>query len=922
MRKLVLALFSLLVAGAAYSQGIPGGGGGGSLVSGSTPFSLTGCPNGQYAYNNNGFLGCSTGTGSSSTLTIGTSSVLSGTNGYLLYNNAGILGNATTAANMLTALGVGFGSANGFVAYGGALGTPTSGVGTNITNVNAASLGGATFAAPSAIGSTTPSSGAFTTLSASSTVSGTGFSSYLASPPAIGGTAPAAGSFSSLKATNINGSTQCIHADTAGNLTGTGSDCGAGGGAVSSVSNSDSTLTISPTTGSVVASLNLAKANTWGAKQTFPASVVSASSVNLPHGTAPTSPVNGDLWTTTGGLYAQINGSTVGPLGTGGGGSGTVSSGTIGQPAIYTGTTTVGSGPINLGTMTTGSPAAVLDSQTSGSPYSVITGDWGGLLNITSASAYAVTLPQAGTTGFASGWNTTILNLGAGLVTVTPTTSTINGQSSFILQKWDSIIPLSDGVNYRATIDCGSMANNVPSNVIFGGAGAYKCPVQVSIGTGLSLSGGVLSASGGAGGASITITSAAPSSSSYTFTGTVSYVGSSLANAQVSIYKNGLWQAFVLTDAAGNFSYAATGVFNSDVFTAATEAVAVASAAAGSTPVQDVLAYQVDYTQGALATNDVDTRSGTIATYYNSAGSLQTPGAGANVARFDYDPYSLASRGLLIESADTNLIPYSNDFTNSYWNTTNLTITANTGATTDPAGGNNATLAVLSTNASVTANIHPTTGYGYATGVHTFSVYLKAQLYNYALVDCESSSNNWVAAIVDLSNGIITQQGVSLLSITQFPVVRYVGNGWLRVSLTFDSTPQLVSGCIIQPLASPNYTLGTYGQVTWAGTIGSGIYVYGAQLGGSNLESSYIPTSGASATRNADTLTNSSYAWGSYSVIAETQDRATGLISRAAYAAGSFTPALNKWYRRICVYPTGADATYLANQLTVGAACK
>lgn len=44
---------------------------------------------------------------------------------------------------------------------------------------------------------------------------------------------------------------------------------GAGGGAVSSVSNSDTTLTISPTTGSVVASLNLAKANTWTGLQTL-----------------------------------------------------------------------------------------------------------------------------------------------------------------------------------------------------------------------------------------------------------------------------------------------------------------------------------------------------------------------------------------------------------------------------------------------------------------------------------------------------------------------------------------------------------------------------------------------------------------------------------------------------------------------------
>jgi hypothetical protein len=53
------------------------------------------------------------------------------------------------------------------------------------------------------IGASTPSSGAFTTLSASSTVSGTGFSTYLASPPAIGGTAAAAGSFTTLSATGV-----------------------------------------------------------------------------------------------------------------------------------------------------------------------------------------------------------------------------------------------------------------------------------------------------------------------------------------------------------------------------------------------------------------------------------------------------------------------------------------------------------------------------------------------------------------------------------------------------------------------------------------------------------------------------------------------------------------------------------------------
>lgn len=35
---------------------------------------------------------------------------------------------------------------------------------------------------------------------------------------------------------------------------------------------------------------------------------------NLPHGTAPTSPNDGDVWTTTAGLYVRVNGVTVGPL--------------------------------------------------------------------------------------------------------------------------------------------------------------------------------------------------------------------------------------------------------------------------------------------------------------------------------------------------------------------------------------------------------------------------------------------------------------------------------------------------------------------------------------------------------------------------------------------------------------------------------
>jgi hypothetical protein len=63
-----------------------------------------------------------------------------------------------------------------------------------------------------------------------------------------------------------------------------GTGGGGGGGAVASVSNADGTLTISPTTGAVVASLNLAHSNTWTAPQQI--NVASASAINIT-GSAP-----------------------------------------------------------------------------------------------------------------------------------------------------------------------------------------------------------------------------------------------------------------------------------------------------------------------------------------------------------------------------------------------------------------------------------------------------------------------------------------------------------------------------------------------------------------------------------------------------------------------------------------------------------
>lgn len=47
---------------------------------------------------------------------------------------------------------------------------------------------------------------------------------------------------------------------------------------------------------------------------TTTASAAASAGLRLPHGAAPTSPVNGDVWTTTAGMFVRINGATVGPL--------------------------------------------------------------------------------------------------------------------------------------------------------------------------------------------------------------------------------------------------------------------------------------------------------------------------------------------------------------------------------------------------------------------------------------------------------------------------------------------------------------------------------------------------------------------------------------------------------------------------------
>ena len=71
------------------------------------------------------------------------------------------------------------------------------------------------------------------------------------------------------------------------------------------------------------------------------------------------------------------------------------------------------------------------------------------LVTFSNAGAVACTIAQAGSGGnFAAGWAVSLKNLGAGTVTCTPTTSTVDGAATFILLPGQGLDLYSDGTNY------------------------------------------------------------------------------------------------------------------------------------------------------------------------------------------------------------------------------------------------------------------------------------------------------------------------------------------------------------------------------------------------------------------------------------------------------------------------------------------
>ena len=227
---------------------------------------------------------------------------------------------------------------------------------------------------------------------------------------------------------------------------------------------------------------------------------------------------------------------------------------------------------------------------------------------------------------------------------------------------------------------------------------------------------------------------------------------------------------------------------------------------------------------------DMSVTRATTATRVNSAGLVES--IGNNVPRLDYSNGTCPS--LLVEPQRTNLLTYSSSFDNADWNKTNCSITANN--TTAPDGTTTADKLILANGQSGSSS----DGTGIrqfvdiASGSYTYSIYAKAA--EFTTIRFRENQVTGAFLTIDLTNGAITNGDVG-----QYinPTATLVSNGWYRITF---QTPTLT--------ALYKYSV----RVSETGNGTSGIFIWGYQVELGSYATSYIPTTSASVTRNADVI--------------------------------------------------------------------
>ncbi|MBO0369294.1 hypothetical protein GIB23_19645 [Pseudomonas putida] len=219
----------------------------------------------------------------------------------------------------------------------------------------------------------------------------------------------------------------------------------------------------------------------------------------------------------------------------------------------------------------------------------------------------------------------------------------------------------------------------------------------------------------------------------------------------------------------------------------------------------------------------------TVARYFNSAGLMVQ--AAVNEPRFEYNPATLAPLGLKMEPARTNSLTYSQDFSNSAWTKTRCTVALSGNA---PDGTATAYKMTVTDAGSAAYLFRPNTAWAAATA-YSFSLFAKADSQNIVSLQLPGSAfgvNTQVNFQLTGDGSFVVASGTPNASIMKLP------DGWYKCSVMATSTAAV---------AAANWI--AFSQPTG---LGNSIFIWGAQLEVGIWHSSYIPTTTAAATRNAD----------------------------------------------------------------------
>lgn len=219
--------------------------------------------------------------------------------------------------------------------------------------------------------------------------------------------------------------------------------------------------------------------------------------------------------------------------------------------------------------------------------------------------------------------------------------------------------------------------------------------------------------------------------------------------------------------------------------------------------------------------------------YFDAAGVLQQ--AGNNTLRLDYDPVTLAAKGVLLEEQRTNLALQSQSVVG--WSPIGLLDNA---AATAGALDGTATFQNLTPNTSSAQHYTSTASITTAAVTVCVSAFFKSDGYRW--VRFARGSGGGIISIDTLAGTIGSTSGILASGVIP------CGNGVFRFWFTYAATVIAASAFI-----SVNISDSTNAQ-TYAGDGVSRVLVWGTQLEAGTFPTSYIPTVASQVTRAADRL--------------------------------------------------------------------